>query len=160
MNNAHWHLLLNHLPIILPVIGLLIMLGGFIFKSEIVKRTSYTIFILGAIFTIPAFATGEGAEEAVEQLQGIDQKFIKIHEEAAETFALLSYILGGISIIGVWTSFSEKSFSNLISITTVVFSLIVLFFAKKTGTTGGEIRHTEIRNDVATSATSENHEED
>lgn len=35
MNDAHWHLLLNHLPIIFPVIGFLIMLGGFIFKSEL-----------------------------------------------------------------------------------------------------------------------------
>ncbi len=77
MNNAHWHLVFNHLPIIIPIVGLLTMIGGFIFRSEAVKRTSYFIFILGAISTIPAFATGEGAEEAVEHIQGIDENSLK-----------------------------------------------------------------------------------
>jgi hypothetical protein len=63
MNQAHLHLLANHFPIIIPVVGLLVMIGGFIFRSEMVKRTSFAIFILGAICTIPAFFTGEGAEE-------------------------------------------------------------------------------------------------
>lgn len=145
MNNAHWHLVFNHLPIIIPIVGLLTMIGGFIFRSEAVKRTSYFIFTLGALSTIPAFATGEGAEEAVEHIQGIDEKFIKIHEEAAEKFAVLSYILGGISLIGLWASFKEKTFSNIIAFVTIAFSVVVLMLAKQTGTTGGEIRHTEIK---------------
>lgn len=160
MNDAHWHLLLNHLPIIFPVTGLLIMLGGFIFKSEIVKRTSYALFILGAILTVPAFATGEGAEETVENLKGIDEKFIKIHEEVAENFAFLSYILGAISLIGFWANFKKKSFSNIISFVTIIFSLVVLYFAKQAGTTGGEIRHTEIRNNGSSSVSSEKQDED
>ena len=160
MNDAHWHLLLNHLPIIFPVIGLLIMFGGFIFKSEIVKRTSYAIFILVAILTVPVFATGEGAEETVENLKGIDEKFIKIHEEVAETFAFLSYILGAISLIGFWANFKKKSFSNIISSLTIIFSLVVLYFAKHAGTTGGEIRHTEIRNNGSYSVASEKQDED
>lgn len=145
MNNAHWHLVFNHLPIIIPIVGLLTMIGGFIFRSEAVKRTSYFIFILGAISTIPAFATGEGAEEAVEHIQGTDEKFIKIHEEAAEKFAVLSYILGGISLIGLWASFKEKTFSNIIAFVAIALSVVVLVLAKQAGTTGGEIRHTEIR---------------
>ena len=147
MNDAHLHLVFNHLPIIVPAIGLLLMIGGFIFRSEVVKRTSYCIFVLGALCTIPAFSTGEGAEEVVEHLQGIDEKFIEIHEEVAETFALLSYILGGVSMLGLWSNFKKKSFSNILALITIVFSIVVLFFAKQTGTTGGEIRHTEIRSE-------------
>jgi hypothetical protein len=37
-------------------------------------------------------------------------------------------------------------FSNIVTITTLILAIGVLFFAKQTGTTGGEIRHTEIRN--------------
>jgi uncharacterized membrane protein len=145
MNEAHWHLVFNHLPIVIPVVGILVMFGGFVFRSEIVKRTSYLIFVLGALCTIPAFFTGEGAEEVAENLQGIDEKFIKIHEETAETFAIFSYMLGGISLFGIWANFKQKPFSNIISCLTVVFTIVVLFFAKQTGTSGGEIRHTEIR---------------
>ena len=50
MNPAHYHLILNHLPIIVPVIGLLVMIGGHIFQIETVKRTAYFIFIFGACF--------------------------------------------------------------------------------------------------------------
>ena len=145
MNQAHFHLVLNHIPIILPGIGLLVMLAGYMLKSEIVKRTAYSIFILGAIITIPAFFTGEGAEEIVEKVQGMDKQFIKNHEHTADTFAILCYILGGISLAGLWASWKLQPISKLIGLVTIVFCVVVLIFAKQTGTTGGEIRHTEIR---------------
>lgn len=145
MNDAHLHLVLNHLPIIIPVIGLLVLLGGLIVKSEVVKRTAYSIFILAAIVTIPAFATGEGAEEVIEELSGIDENLIKAHEEIADIFAIFCYLLGGISVVGIWSNFYKKSFSNIISYVTIFVCLITLYYAKQTGTTGGEIRHSEIR---------------
>jgi uncharacterized membrane protein len=149
MNDAHLHLVLNHLPIIIPVIGLLILLGGIVFKSEIVKRTAYLIFMLGAIVTIPAFATGEGAEEVIEELAGVDENLIKTHEEIAETFAILCYALGGISLVGLWANFYKKSFSTSISYLTILVCAVTFYYAKQTGTTGGEIRHSEIRENTA-----------
>jgi|GEM_PF-167423 len=145
MNQAHYHLILNHLPIVFPIVGVLVMIGGLLFSSEIVKRTAYVIFVLGALTTIPAFATGEGAEEVVENIQGVDEQFIKTHEEVAETFAILSYILGGISLLGLWANVKQKNFSKVLSYMTLFVGFGVLFFAKQTGTTGGEIRHIEIR---------------
>ena len=145
MNDAHLHLVLNHLPIILPLLGLLIMIGGLLFKSEIVKRTAYLVFILGAIMAIPAFATGEGAEEVIENLAGIDENYIKTHEEIAETFAILCYVLGGISLLGLWANFYKKSFATGIVYVTILLCFITLYFAKQTAASGGEIRHIEIR---------------
>jgi uncharacterized membrane protein len=145
MNQAHFHLVLNHIPIIMPGVGLLVMLGGYMLKSETVKRTAYSIFILGAIITIPAFLTGEGAEEIIEKVQGIDKQFIKQHERVADTFSILCYVLGGISLVGLWANWEQKQISKIIGLSTVVFSIAVLVFAKQTGTTGGEIRHSEIR---------------
>jgi uncharacterized membrane protein len=147
MNGAHWHLVLNHLPIIIPMVGLLVMIGGLLTKSEILKRAAYSIFILGAITAIAAFSTGEGAEEVVEEIQGIDEQLIKVHEETAEIFAIILYVLGAVSLIGLWASWKEKSFSPLVTFVAVALSLAGLIFAKQTGTTGGEIRHTEIRVD-------------
>jgi uncharacterized membrane protein len=145
MNDAHLHLVLNHLPIILPLIGIFIMIGGLVLKSEIVKRTAYFIFILAALVAIPTLITGEGAEEVIENIVGIDENLIKTHEEIAEKFAMLCYVLGGISILGLWANFYRKSFSTIISFVTIVICVFTLFFAKQTGTSGGEIRHTEIR---------------
>jgi uncharacterized membrane protein len=146
MNDAHFHLVVNHLPIIFPLVGVIILVTGLFSKSEAVKRTAFMIFILGGIAAIVAMSSGEGAEEVVENISGVSENFIKNHEETAETFAILSYVLGGISVLGLWASFKKKTFSNVICIIVLIFALVVLFFAKQTGTTGGEIRHTEIRN--------------
>ena len=147
MNDAHFHLVVNHLPIIFPVVGILVMLTGQLSKSEEVKRTAYMIFSLGALASIAAMTSGEGAEEVVEKLGGISENYIKTHEESAEVFALLSYILGGISLIGLWISFKQKVFSTIFSIGVLIFAVAIMYFAKQTGTTGGEIRHTEIRSE-------------
>ncbi len=140
------------------------MITGLISKSEAVKRTAFLIFILGALASIAAMTTGEGAEEIVEKINGVTENFLENHEETAETFALLTYILGGISLLGLWASFKQKTFSNIISITTLIFAFVILFFGKQTGTTGGEIRHTEIRSGNAVPANesnkSENEEDD
>ena len=145
MNEAHLHLMINHFPIILPIIGLLILLGGLYFHSETIKRTAYVIFVFGAISTIAAIVSGGAAEDVVEHIQGIDKTFIETHEETADVFAVLSYILGAISVVGLWASITQRRFSNTLAIITMFFCLIVLFFAARTATTGGEIRHTEIR---------------
>jgi len=145
MNGAHFHLVVNHLPIIFPVVGVIVMAIGLISKSEAVKRTAYLIFAIGALTAIAAMQSGEGAEEVVEKIRGVSENYIESHEETAETFSLLSYILGGTSILGLWASFKQKTFSSGITMATLAFALVVLFFAKQTGTTGGEIRHPEIR---------------
>jgi hypothetical protein len=90
-------------------------------------------------------STGEEAEEIVEELAGIEHRFIEAHEEAAEVFAILLYILGGISIVGIWSNLKSKSISKVIGLITIAFTMVILFYAQKTGTTGGEIRHLEIR---------------
>ncbi len=112
MNNAHLHLVVNHLPIIFPIVGVIILLIGVFTKSEVSKRNAYIIFILGVIASVAAMATGEGAEETVENFQGVSKSFIKTHEEAAELFAGLTYVLGGTSIIGLFLSFKNFSFSK------------------------------------------------
>jgi uncharacterized membrane protein len=145
MNQAHLHLVFNHFPIIIPFIGVLVMVGAYLVKSEILKRTAYALFILGALFTIPAYATGEEAEEIVEHLEGVEHDYIEAHEEAAETFALFSYLLGIVSMLGMWSNWKQKSFAKWIPIATIVVSMMVLYFGKIAGTTGGEIMHKEIR---------------
>jgi len=146
----------NHLPIIFPVVGVIVMITGLVSKSEAVKRTAFMIFIFGALAAIAAMTTGEGAEEIAEKINGVSENFIKSHEETAETFAVLSYILGDISLLGLWASFKQKTFSSIVSIGTLIFALVLLFFAKQTGTTGGEIRHTEIRSGNSVPATDNN----
>lgn len=83
MNTAHWPLVIYHLPIIIPAIGFLLMISSLIFKSELLKRAGYSMFILEANTAIVFFSTGEGVGKIVEEIQAIDRQFIKTHQEIA-----------------------------------------------------------------------------
>jgi len=139
------HLIANHFPIIVPMLGLLIMIGGIILKSELTKRIAYMLFIFGSLAAIVAFLSGDGAEDIVEKMQGIDKKLIHAHEEIAEIFSVLSYLLGAFSLVGLWANWKQKSISKVISYITITLSLLAIFYAVRTGITGGQVRHTKIR---------------
>lgn len=85
------------------------MITGLISKSEAVKRTAFMIFILGALASIAAMTTGEGAEEIVEKINGVTENYIESHK-TAETFALLSYILVAFLYLDFEPSTKQKTF--------------------------------------------------
>lgn len=159
MNDAHFHLVVNHLPLIFPLVGAIVLVTGILTRSEPIKRTGYLVFILGSVSTVLAMSSGEGAEEVVEEIKGVSQNFIHEHEEKAELFALLSYGLGLISLLSLWFSWKQKRLSKPASLIVLAFSFVVLFFGKQTGTSGGEIRHTEIRENEVISGNSDEHNE-
>ncbi|SFN94024.1 hypothetical protein [Salegentibacter flavus] len=160
MNEVHFHLAVTHLPIIFTIVGIIVLVTGLISKSEAVKRTAYLIFSIGALTSIAAMTSGEGSEDIVENIDGINESFIETHEEAAELFSILTYILGGLSLIGLWVSFKQITFLKTISIITLLFAFVALFFGIQTGTTGGEIRHTEIRSDPNNATLNNNYREE
>jgi uncharacterized membrane protein len=160
MNAAHFHLVVNHFPIILPFVGLSMIIAGLIFRSDVLKRTAFVVFICAGIAVIFAMNSGEGAEETIEEMVGVDENRIKAHEEKAETFAVLCYVLASLSLIGLWANLKQKSFAQTILILTTICSVVVLFFAKQTGTSGGEIRHEEIRENNSLKPTNSSADED
>lgn len=145
MNEAHLHLVVNHLPIMFPLVAVIVLITGLLSKSVAVQRTAFMLFAIGAITTALAMSTGEGAEDIVEKIRGVNKDYIETHEEEAETFAVLSYILGGVSLLGFWVSVKRTKALAAFSYLLLALSCVVLFFAQQTATTGGEIRHTEIR---------------
>lgn len=129
MNAAHLHLMFNHLPIILPACGIAILLAGIIFKSAIIKRIGYAVIISGGISTIFAFNTGEGAEEIVENITGINKNDIETHEEQAKVFAIFYYIIAAISLAGFVFSLKFAQFSKIFAPVVVLFGVILMYFA-------------------------------
>lgn len=160
MNDAHLHLVVNHFPIIVPIIGLIILVAGYITKSPVVQRTSFGVFILGALMTFPAMYTGEGAEEIAEKLPGVTDALIEEHEEKAESLAMINYLLGLLSLFGFWASLKQKTYAGYVAIAVLVLGLTGLYFGKSTGTSGGEIRHTEIRSGAAVVPADQGEEEE
>ncbi len=145
MNDAHLHMVVNHFPIIGTIFGLGILISGLILKNNSIKNTACILFIICAIFSFAAMYTGEGAEEIVEDMPTIGHEIIHEHEELAEKFALIMYITGFFSLISLIANLKNHKFSKLLSFITLTLAFIAVILSKSVGTSGGEIRHTEIR---------------
>jgi uncharacterized membrane protein len=138
-------MVVNHFPIIGTILGLGILITGIIFKNNTVKSTAYALFVIAAIFAVFSMGTGEGAEELVEDMPSVGKQIIHEHEEMAEKLAIVLYALGVIALAGLYLNYKKHSKAQLISYVALIIAIVGVFFAQQTGTTGGEIRHTEIR---------------
>lgn len=149
MNEAHLHLLVNHLPILGTFFGILVLLSGFFLKLELVKRTGLGLFVFAALSAIPAFFSGEGAEEMVEGLPGVGENLIERHEDLANYFLWSIIGLGVLALATFYASLKAWKASSTMFMLTLVVGLGTIVLAQQVGTSGGEIRHTEIRGDFA-----------
>ena len=146
MSQVHLHLLITHLPVFGSILGALVLGYALWVKSNRTKIAAYFIFIISAIGAAIAYFTGEGAEEAVEKIQGVSENIIKLHEDAA-MYALISLIaLGVMSVVAMVVSRIKTSFIRTTSIFVLIISLVSFGLVARTGYLGGQIRHTEIAN--------------
>jgi len=151
MNQAHFHLILNHFPIIGLITGTLVILVGLLAKKSMVTQTGLFIVLGAALLGIPTFLTGEGAEEIVEKLGSESDRLIHEHEELAELFIWVLAITGVFALFNLYSYWKHKSWATKFSWLVLGASLVSGFIAQQVGSSGGEIRHTEIRNDFTQS---------
>lgn len=145
MDATHLHLILNHFPILGTLFGMGLLAYGFIAKNKSIQNSGLVLFVIIALISIPAFLTGEGAEETVEHLPGVSESLIHEHEEWAEKAIWLMGILGLLSLLNLFFSIKNKSGAKTLSILTLVVSLATFGMMVQVGNLGGQIRHTEIR---------------
>jgi uncharacterized membrane protein len=144
----HLHNLVNHLPILFPFAGLLVLLLGIYFKSELLKRTGYFLFIVAALGAFMSMNTGEEAEEAIEGLYPKStHHWAHEHEEKAELFAMIMYGLGFLSLLGVWASWARNKLQKYILWAIAAFLVAALYLGYETGASGGQVIHKEFRSE-------------
>jgi len=144
MDQAHVHLLITHLPIFGSILGAFVLAYGLWSKSNQTKIAAYFLFVIAALGAGIAYLTGEGAEDAVEEIQGVSENIIKQHEEFA-LFALISLIVLGISsLFALIVTYKKTSLLKTASLLTLIISLVSFALVARTGYLGGQIRHTEI----------------
>lgn len=144
MNTTHFHLLLNHFPVIGTLIGSGLLLWGIIRKQDNLKSIAAVVLALMAVIAIPVYLTGEPAEDAVENLAGVSETMIGLHEDAATIAIWLMGITGLASLVALLFAVQKKKITN--TLFTIAFALSVICFAAmaRTGYYGGQIRHSEI----------------
>ncbi|MEQ1678685.1 MAG: DUF2231 domain-containing protein [Chitinophagaceae bacterium] len=144
MNAAQIHLALNHAPLFLSIIGGGILILGMIKKNESFKTISLYMLVAAAIFTVPVYLTGEGTEELVEHLPGVNEATIEKHEEMAKISLIIIIITGAIALIGLLLR-KNAAVAKLAFVGAIFLSLASFGTMAQTAHLGGLIRHSELQ---------------
>lgn len=86
----HLHGMVIHFPIALIVVGFLSELVGLVTKKEFFKNSAFYLLLLGSLGAVVAYISGSYAGDGMTD--GILQKPMELHEEAAEVTLWLSVI--------------------------------------------------------------------
>lgn len=145
MEPVHLHLLTNHVPVIGAFFGALVLIIGMLRKSPPTLAAAYWIFLLSAALGLVAYFSGEGAEEAVENLPGVAHDFVETHEDIGKFTLIGLILLGAISLFGLIRVRNHYDKIKSIAVVALVLALASFGIGAYTAYTGGLIRHTEIR---------------
>ena len=147
MNAAHLHLLINHLPIIGFAIGLLLLAVAAVFRGDRgIFLASVLVLVISGGGGLAAQFTGEPAEEVVEHLQDIPNALIETHEGAALVATILASITTLLAIFLCVVTLRREGRIGVIPLSIILVATVVTCGAMTwAGTTGGKIRHSEIR---------------
>lgn len=151
MNASQIHLALTHVPVILSFIGFVILVIALARKNDIVTKTSFYIFLTAAVFALPVYFTGEGAEEIVEKFPGVSEGLIERHEQMATISLTIILICGIASLVALFLTKYLQAV-KIIKYAVLLFAFGSAITMAQTAHLGGQIRHTEIRSDFTTAA--------
>lgn len=148
MNWAYFHILVNHFPIVGVIIGTLILISGMVLKNEGIKISALGTLVFAAVMAVVADFTGDPAKDAVKGIPDMAESLINRHEDMASVALFIVIPTGLLAALTLYSIYKkEKSVRFLLPVTLVlsIISCVVLGFV---GRSGGQIRHTEFRNDA------------
>jgi hypothetical protein len=147
MNAAHYHLLVNHLPIIGYGIALVLLLATLVRSGDRgIFLASVLVLLIAGGGTLAAQFSGEPAEEVVEHLQNVPKSMIETHEGAAKIATIIASVTTLLVI-----ALSVVFLRQIGRIPVLPLSILLLATAVTcasmawVGSLGGTIRHSEIR---------------
>lgn len=145
MNGAQLHLTLNHLPVVTSLLTLILLIWAWASKSPDLRKAALSFVILGAIFTIATYLTGEPADQVLEKLPGFSESLVHEHEEAAEFALIVSCVTALAAIASLYFSKSRQKFSSQAFLAVIALTILSSSVFLRTAHLGGLIKHDEIR---------------
>ena len=144
---AHFHLLVNHFPILGIFFGLILAILALILQNRTLRFTALGFLLFSSLTFLPSNATGEQAEEQIEHLDGVSHTLIHEHEEKAESALPFAIIVGVLAIIGIILEAKKHKLPQALLLVNILMALWLMYLLAQVATSGGEIRHPEIRKD-------------
>lgn len=147
MNGAHWHLLVNHMPIIGGLMTTLVLGYGLFRRNNAIIQLSFGLFVLVSVATVITNQTGESAEHYLASIKALDRQRLHAHEEAADWANIGMYLTGILSLLAlVWQRARQW---QLLPTVVFVSALVTFGLMTNVGRLGGLIMHRELRSEQA-----------
>ena len=102
MDWPHFHLMVNHFPIVLTLVGLAVVLAAVLMRRRILWIYALATLSVAGLAAIPAFLSGSRAGEVVERRPNVSEAVVDAHEEAAEAALWVVLAMGAVSGIAWW----------------------------------------------------------
>lgn len=140
MNPAYLHLIANHVPVLLIPFAGIVLFFAMRTGHQATLRFALVLFILAAASALPAYFSGEGAEDIVEKVAGVSEEAIEEHEDAS-VFALASSLIAGASAaLALFLSGDKRKWALRLTLVLALWATTVL---ARTAYLGGFIIHHE-----------------
>lgn len=161
MSAAHFHLMLNHVPLLGLFFGAVLLGYGLWRGGEDVQKASLGLLAVAGLSAIAVYLTGEPAEEIVEGLAGVSHDAVEAHEEWG-WYALIAGIATGVAALGtLLVGWMRERLERGTVVLTLVVALLSSGLIAYTANLGGKISHPELRADqVGQTAPAETEHED
>ncbi|HLH30461.1 MAG TPA: hypothetical protein VKY31_04620 [Terriglobia bacterium] len=145
MNLAHVHIILNHVPSLGSIAGLLLLAWGIYKKDEAVKQFAYGVLVLITMAVLPTYITGAEAQLIVNKSPTYAPGMVQLHQNAAMITLLCMTAAGMFAWFGLWEIRRHARSSSLTTMATLIFTMAAVAAVLVTASIGGKISHQEIR---------------
>lgn len=145
MSLPHLHLILNHVPMIGTIFGILILLYARLRNNRDIMIVGLWMFVIAAVLTIPVYLTGDPAKSDIRDLPTFSKAMIGEHEDAAVFAFIWVGALGLAALYGLSFAMRDKKPPKWLPIVVIILSLMTSATFIRTAYLGGLISHPELR---------------
>src|SRR5712691_11315179 len=148
MNYLDIHLIVNHISIVGVAFITLLLLIAMVSRNIFTQKVALWLMVGCALAALVALLSGKQADHLVKNVADVSKQYLHEHEDVAELSSYTIFLTGGLALLGLLFSKRQVLFRAIVYGVLALGVLCSALFVL-TGYLGGQLRHPEIRSDLA-----------
>lgn len=150
MNQAHLHLLVNHLPIVGSLFALVLLGAGLLRRNASLIQAGLVAVVAAGVLCVPAQLTGGGAAAVVHDMPRVSRALIQTHAQAAEWGFWAVESAAALALFGLLLLKNASPHARRLAWLALAVAALSFGLLARAGSLGGLIGHPEIREGFGT----------